>query len=311
MSLSLLLTQFAGNYATAITEPYSGHWLGTLVRSDLRDAVLATAGTSFIAKGSVGNGRWANVPWLGIFHPLETNTAQSGFYVVYLLNPTERKIYLSLNQGVTEARNETKTKSASLDLLRTRAKILRNRIESVPSEISEIEINLGFAEGLGAEYEAAHVLGTSYNCAELANASRVDRDLSTILSVYKGLLTSEGYSIADDIEQDEFPKVTERKKKVLHARFDRLGNVSSKVKKVKGSTCEACGFNFEEIYGGLGSNFIEIHHLVPFSELSVETSRQLDPIRDFAALCANCHRMIHRLDDPSDLEALKMLLRKN
>jgi predicted HNH restriction endonuclease len=30
-----------------------------------------------------------------------------------------------------------------------------------------------------------------------------------------------------------------------------------------------------------------------------------DVAADFAVLCANCHRMIHRTEDPSDLETFK------
>jgi 5-methylcytosine-specific restriction protein A len=33
-----------------------------------------------------------------------------------------------------------------------------------------------------------------------------------------------------------------------------------------------------------------------------------DVLTDFAVLCANCHRMIHRTDDPSDLNAFRALL---
>ena len=32
--------------------------------------------------------------------------------------------------------------------------------------------------------------------------------------------------------------------------------------------------------------------------------------KDFVVLCANCHRMIHRLEDSSDLIKLKSLIKK-
>ena len=32
--------------------------------------------------------------------------------------------------------------------------------------------------------------------------------------------------------------------------------------------------------------------------------------KDFAVLCSNCHRMIHKLKDSSDLEQLKNLIKK-
>jgi 5-methylcytosine-specific restriction enzyme A len=56
-------------------------------------------------------------------------------------------------------------------------------------------------------------------------------------------------------------------------------------------TCEACGFEFDHVYGDLGSGFIECHHRVPVSELTPGTRTRLS---DLALVCANCHRMIHR-----------------
>ncbi len=56
--------------------------------------------------------------------------------------------------------------------------------------------------------------------------------------------------------------------------------------------CTVCGFDFEAIYGELGRDFIEVHH--------IEIIREGDPVDLMIAiervvpLCANCHRMIHR-----------------
>ncbi|MGB3180559.1 MAG: HNH endonuclease [Cyclobacteriaceae bacterium] len=73
--------------------------------------------------------------------------------------------------------------------------------------------------------------------------------------------------------------------------------------------CEACGFDFEATYGTLGENFIECHHLRPLSETD---SPRTTTHHDLALLCANCHRMIHKLDDlgPDSLEELRGRLSK-
>jgi predicted HNH restriction endonuclease len=55
--------------------------------------------------------------------------------------------------------------------------------------------------------------------------------------------------------------------------------------------CAACDFNFLEFYGERGRGFIEAHHLIPIA--SPEHSGRTK-ISDLIALCANCHRMIHR-----------------
>jgi 5-methylcytosine-specific restriction protein A len=54
--------------------------------------------------------------------------------------------------------------------------------------------------------------------------------------------------------------------------------------------CEACGFDFGQIYGDRGQGFIECHHVEPLHE----TGERPTTIRDLALLCSNCHRMIHR-----------------
>ena len=59
-----------------------------------------------------------------------------------------------------------------------------------------------------------------------------------------------------------------------------------------GSSCAACGFNFEAAYGGLGKDYIQVHHIVPAAEQG--TDYQLDPLTDLVPLCANCHAMAHQ-----------------
>jgi hypothetical protein len=45
----------------------------------------------------------------------------------------------------------------------------------------------------------------------------------------------------------------------------------------------------------------------PISELKGQRV-SLDPAHDFAVLCANCHRMIHRFEHPEDIEAFRKTL---
>ncbi len=73
--------------------------------------------------------------------------------------------------------------------------------------------------------------------------------------------------------------------------------------------CQSCGFDFETVYGPAGREYIEAHHLTPLAELPEDTPVPLDPKEDFAVLCANCHRMMHRKDGPRTLAELKALAR--
>jgi putative restriction endonuclease len=57
--------------------------------------------------------------------------------------------------------------------------------------------------------------------------------------------------------------------------------------------CEACGADMGDVYGPLGEGYIEAHHRVPVASLKDGEKTKLS---DLAALCPNCHRMIHRND---------------
>jgi len=78
--------------------------------------------------------------------------------------------------------------------------------------------------------------------------------------------------------------------------------------------CEVCGFSFEEHYGEIGKNFIEIHHENPVYQYSDDgfESYISDAITKVKPLCANCHRMIHHNSSkhPLTVNELKDLLVK-
>lgn len=73
-----------------------------------------------------------------------------------------------------------------------------------------------------------------------------------------------------------------------------------------GCKCAACGIKMRNIYGEIGENFIEVHHLNPIHLF--DDQHVVDYIEDLVPLCPNCHAMIHKLADPGDLETLKELI---
>jgi 5-methylcytosine-specific restriction protein A len=72
--------------------------------------------------------------------------------------------------------------------------------------------------------------------------------------------------------------------------------------------CEACGFDFANVYGDRGEGYIECHHTIPLSTLEEgATTKQ----KDLVLLCANCHRMIHTKSPWLTVDELKALLTAN
>ncbi|WP_392962891.1 HNH endonuclease [Streptomyces sp. LN245] len=100
---------------------------------------------------------------------------------------------------------------------------------------------------------------------------------------------------ADDDVDDEFSAPEGRLLLRRHrARERNRGLRKKKIESVlrKGGTleCEACGFDFEEVYGDRGAGYVECHHVVPLHEAGEGNTK----LGDLALICANCHRMIHR-----------------
>jgi 5-methylcytosine-specific restriction protein A len=69
--------------------------------------------------------------------------------------------------------------------------------------------------------------------------------------------------------------------------------------------CEICEFDFNEIYGDLGSGYIECHHNKPIHQLEPNETTTLN---DLSLVCANCHRMLHRQKEGIKIQELKELI---
>jgi 5-methylcytosine-specific restriction enzyme A len=95
----------------------------------------------------------------------------------------------------------------------------------------------------------------------------------------------------------------------MHRRIDRHPRASREAKRYHGTICQACGFDFAAKYGELGTGYIEAHHLRPLGELEEGVPVRYEVATDFSVLCSNCHRMIHRANDPSDMATFRSLVR--
>lgn len=89
---------------------------------------------------------------------------------------------------------------------------------------------------------------------------------------------------------------------LIRERNPRL--IAAKKRSANSLACEVCGLDFLARYGELGLDFCEVHHRVPLA--NGERATTLD---DLAIVCSNCHRMLHRLEDPAALDRLRASLR--
>jgi 5-methylcytosine-specific restriction enzyme A len=74
-----------------------------------------------------------------------------------------------------------------------------------------------------------------------------------------------------------------------------------------GCRCAACDLSFEDRYGSLGAGFIHVHHLRPLAAKG--TPESVNPTKDLAPVCPNCHAMLHRKNPPLTIQALRKAIR--
>lgn len=96
----------------------------------------------------------------------------------------------------------------------------------------------------------------------------------------------------------------------IHRSYERNYKLIKKVKKEaikkNGSLkCEICNFDFLKTYGKIGEGYIEAPHIIPLSQLAIETQSKES---DIALVCANCHRMLHRGKEWFDIDEIKKLV---
>lgn len=296
------------------------HPLAQFITGDAEKAVseaLGEVGAGLLVKGSPGQGNWAAVPWISVFDPAITTTATRGYYVVYLFHADQPLVHLSLNQGTTTVREEFGARAR--EILKDRADLMRKRVADFATALPIDAIDLGSKERLPGDYVAGHALGIRYTLEALPDEAALRVNLQTIVRAYKALTFRGGLDadvetqteVADEFGLPSSTTVTETRKYAYHRKVERNRTATKKAKEFHGTRCQACDLSFPERYGELGEGFIEAHHLKPISSLEEGVTVHYDVATDFAVLCSNCHRMIHRAVDPSDLNKFREMVQSN
>jgi 5-methylcytosine-specific restriction protein A len=311
------LAYVGANYPAAISEPFGGHPLAQFIRSNLSAAIaegLRPDQSGLIIDGSAGAGNWAEVPWVAVFDPRVTGSATKGYYVVYLFSIPRQCVYLSLNQGTTAVIQEFK--QAGFGKLKERAALIRDRVSEYAGTFPLSEIDLGSDRPLPKGYEAGHAIGKRYDLNNLPAESALREDLELLIDAYLRLTFRGGtdWTVEESDEEkdldDDKKTLIEKRQYRMHRRIERNPKASRDAKRHHGFTCKACGMDFSTKYGPLGKGYIEAHHLRPLASLAEGESAAYNVKTDFTVLCANCHRMIHRTDNPADLTMFASLVVK-
>jgi 5-methylcytosine-specific restriction enzyme A len=273
------------------------------------EAIISESYQDYRIEGSAGRSQWADTPWIAIYNLSVTDKASSGYYVVYLFPSGSNSIILNLGQSYHEAEREYGLNSNNV--LAKQSELMRLKL---PEFSKDFESSVPLLKvGNKLDYRHAVAYHLEYDTNELPTEDILISDLDRILEAYETLFYRGGrdgeYSPGDENDGIKgIISIEESHKKKVHYVMERpsLSQIK-KIKKKLGYICEVCDFDFEEMYGEVGKEYIEAHHLKPISELKIGESRSITQ-HDFSVLCSNCHRMIHKLKDSSDLKALKKLI---
>lgn len=264
-------------------------------------------------KGSAGEGGWTHTPWVAVLDQSVTATVAEGFYVVYLLSHGCERLYLTINQGCTSLKNEVGMANARAELER-RAEVMRQRIGKRPTRLKPISMDLNSSVWRADLYASGPVIGACYERGKLPDNADLLADLEDACFQYQFLASGGGWEAEDTLKADADDEGVEGgldyvKRYRQHRRAERIGAHAKAAKKVHGNRCMGCDQLMSDLYGSIAEGLIEAHHLAPLSDLAEGQEFSYDPKTDFAVLCPTCHRVIHRLDDPSDLIQLRRLFK--
>lgn len=149
--------------------------------------------SSYVIKGSVGNGNWAATPWLAIFKkpdPPAKVSAQRGVYIIYLLSQDYKSLYLTLNQGCTglisdlesnKGLSKRQSKEEAIRIMRKIASDIAAKIDNRGFEIGEINLGGGSAEC----YEKGSIFSKKYEWGSVPSEEELQKDLFNMVEIYK------------------------------------------------------------------------------------------------------------------------------
>jgi len=179
------------DYLASRNENFADHPLASVLRRDFPNYLknLTDQPQKYKFAGSAGQGNWTYSPWVAVFNKKITKSAQNGYYIVYLFREDMKGVYLSLNQGMTDIRNQTSNNGETKRILRSKASEFRTQLKDhLFSELLE-NIDLRVENSPNAPfYEAGNIYAKYYSADDLPSEDILEADYKEILSLYELLV---------------------------------------------------------------------------------------------------------------------------
>ena len=184
MNLSNLIETIAKEYPIEKESlAFSGSKVGEIVKNQVPKRLEEILNDNdYYIKGSIGNGRFASVPWIAIMDKKITKSTTKGIYIVFLFSEDGEKIYLTLNQGITYFDEKKYDRS----LVKKASKKIYETIQNPESKTVMIELNS--STKLGQGYEKTTISGFEYSVNNIPSENIIIDDLEKLIKDYKKLI---------------------------------------------------------------------------------------------------------------------------
>lgn len=139
----------------------------------------------------------------------------------------------------------------------------------------------------------------------------IDNDLKNVQQVLDGIFVYELPNVEEKVMRwvadrhqksadahgaaDETELIEGEEIQVRATKYERNPVAREQCIKHYGAVCRICGFDFGTVYGPEFAGIIEVHHIVPLSE--IREGYVVDPIQDLIPVCSNCHTALHSKKD--------------
>ena len=149
--------------------------------------------------GSTGRGRITAAPWIATFDKRITDTATSGYYIVYLFSIDLKRLYLEFGFGTTQFKNHFKKKTECYKKIRTAATELQERHEKRLLPIFKqalhgytsrepIDLAATSRDGLHEAYEQSSIYSVEYLISNLPPENHLVNDYNAFLNLYREIV---------------------------------------------------------------------------------------------------------------------------
>ncbi len=188
-SIQHALSTIMSKYLIAKKETFAGHSIGTFMRQEIPNGMskLPFIHNYLKIQGSVGQGNWANIPWIAIMDRRITESTQQGEYICYLFTEDMRSVYLTLAQGVTIPLKD-KGRTGGYRYLEEKSQQLR---ELLPFEGMKKDSQIHLTTiGLGQDYQVSTIAYYKYEADNLPDDGTLISDLSNLVDNYSRYVQS-------------------------------------------------------------------------------------------------------------------------